>query len=199
MENSPDLASPLGFVNIRLLKARLSTALERDRSPQWCFRLWSKFIKARDSNRCVCCESTSSLQAHHIVRKSLYPWGVFELGNGITLCLECHQQVHAQFNGRPSLNQPIGAEGGDDQDEWAFLYGLLLSDATERCLDQDEFYFIGDHMVQFFLRCQGYEELYRSLMEGECSRLRYAHEVWRVMPESWYTDYVSKIIQLNLR
>lgn len=192
------MGSADAFANIRRLKACLLTALERNRSPEWCFRLWSKFVKARDGNQCVCCASTSNLQAHHVVRKSLYPWGVFELGNGITLCLECHQRVHAQFNGRPCLTQPIGAEGGDDQDEWAFLYGLLLDDAMERNLDQDEFYFIGDHMVKFFFKCQGYDEFYRSLMEGKCSRLRYAHEVWRVMPEAWYTNYVSKLIQLNM-
>ena len=56
----------------------------------------------------------------------------FETGNGITLCRECHGRVHAEFNGRPDLNLPLGAEQGDDQGEWAFLFGLLRNDAIRR-------------------------------------------------------------------
>jgi hypothetical protein len=183
---------------IRKHKLALTLAIERNRSSLWCLRLWSRFIKARDAYRCLCCGSVKDIQAHHVIRKTLYPWGAFELGNGITLCRECHDRVHAEFNRRPDLTLPLGAEQGDDQDEWAFLFGLLLEDARGRCVEQDEFYFLGDHMLRFFVRCQGYEELYEIAARGEMSRIRFAHEIWRWMPEVWYSNFVSEIVRLNL-
>jgi len=138
------------------------------------------------------------LQAHHVIRKTLYPWGVFELGNGVTLCHECHGRIHAQFNGRPNLSLPLGAEQGDDQDEWAFLFGLLRDDAVRQGLDEDEFYYLGDHMLKFFVHCQGYEDLHGMVMRGEMSRIMFAHEIWRPMPQAWYTNLASEIIKLNL-
>ncbi|WP_293194618.1 HNH endonuclease [Ottowia sp.] len=176
----------------------LATAIARNRSRTWILRSWSRFIKARDLFRCVCCESPRRIQAHHIIRKTLYPWGVFEIGNGITLCHECHRRVHAEFNGRPDLTLPLGAEQGDDQDEWSFLFGLLRDDAVQRGLDEDEFYHLGDHMLRFFVRCQGYDALHEWVMHGEMSRIRFAHEIWRSMPEAWYTNFGSQVVRLNM-
>ncbi len=133
--------------SIRQKKIALQRAIDRERSVKWILCLWSRFIKARDLGRCVCCLSTQGIQAHHIIRKSLYPWSAFDTGNGITLCSECHQRVHADFNGRPNLAGPLNAEGGDDQDEWAFLFGLLRDDATSRSLNEDDFYFLNDHIL----------------------------------------------------
>lgn len=181
---------------LRQHRARLHKALEADRSPQWCLRLWGRYVRARDGQRCVCCKAGTKLQAHHIVRKSLYPWGTLELGNGITLCADCHNRVHAEFNGRPNLTEPIGR--GDDQDEWAFLFGLLYEDCEHRNLDPEEFYFIGDHMLLFFVRVQGYQDLLERVRRGEISRIRFAHEIWRVMPDLWYTNVATKLIELNL-
>jgi hypothetical protein len=41
--------------------------------------------------------------------------------------------------------------------EWAFLFGFLLDDAKARFIDQDEFYYLGDHMLNFFFKYQGYD------------------------------------------
>lgn len=173
-------------------------AIEKGRTRKWILRLWSQFIRARDLYRCVCCNSSERIQAHHVIRKTLYPLGAFETGNGVTLCHECHCRVHAEFNGRPDLSLPLGAEQGDDQDEWAFLFGLLRDDAVQRGLDEDEFYHLGDHILEFSMRCQGYEELYEIAMRGEVSRIRFAHEIWRLMPQAWYTNFVSELVRLNL-
>lgn len=186
-------------VDIEFARTRLLTAIEKDRSPLWCLRLWSKYIKVRDGYRCVCCDAfEKGLQSHHVIRKSLFPWGAFELGNGITLCRSCHGKVHAEFNGRPTLALPLNAESGDDQDEWAFLFGLLHEDAQERQLDQDHFYFIGDHMLKFFMRCQGYESLYDAAINGKISRISYAHHVWTSMPELWYSNVTTGIFRNTL-
>ena len=184
------------LMKIRQRKLALSTAVENQRSAQWILRLWGRFIKERDAYRCVCCESTTSIQAHHIVRKTLYPWGAAETGNGITLCQECHGRVHEKANGRGDLSVPLGE--ADDQDEWAFLFGLLVDDAKKRNIDQDEFYHLADHMLKFFVKIQGYEDLYRTVMRGEISRVRFSHEICRVMPEVWYRSVVSEIILRNL-
>ena len=128
--------------SIRQRKLALSTAVQKQRSAKWILRQWSRYIKERDSYRCVCCESEEGIQAHHVVRKTLYPWGAVETGNGITLCRECHRRVHEKSNGRGDLSVPLGE--ADDQDEWSFLFGLLLDDAKRRDIDQDEFYFLAD-------------------------------------------------------
>jgi hypothetical protein len=125
----------------------------------------------------------------------LYPLGAFEIGNGISLCQQCHRKVHATFNRRPDLVAPLGAENGDDQDEWAFLFGILLDDAVNRRFDPDEFYFIGDQMLRFFVKAQGYSDLYASVERGELSRLRFAHEIWRSMPEKFYANLASNLLR----
>lgn len=145
----------------------------------------------------MCCNSPEGIQAHHIVRKVLFPYSVFDLGNGISLCRECHGRVHAEFNGRPDLTQPLNAEHGDDQDEWAFLFGLLYDDATQRGLDEEEFYYLGDHILEFSFRVQGYLDLYELALSGQISRIRFVHEVWRSMPETWYTNFAPEMIRLN--
>jgi len=176
---------------------RLHRAIERERSLKWCLRLWARFVKARDGNKCVSCGSSSAIHAHHIVRRTLYPWGMLELGNGITLCRDCHRRVHDEFNGRPDLTEPLGAQGGDDQDEWAYLFGILRDDAVARRIDEDEFYFLGDFMLRFFTKVQGYEELYEFVQQGKLSRIRFAHEIWRTMPQSFYENFGTKLIELN--
>lgn len=182
---------------IQKRKLALVAAMEKGRSHKWVLRLWSQFIRARDLYRCVCCHSSDRIQAHHVIRKTLYPQGAFDTGNGVTLCYECHRRVHAEFNGKPDLSLPLGAEQGDDQDEWTFLFGLLREDAARRGLAEDEFYHLGDHILEFSVRCQGYEEVYEMTMRGEMSRIRFAHEIWRLMPEAWYTNFVSELVRLN--
>ncbi|MGN6739115.1 HNH endonuclease [Dyella sp.] len=181
---------------IRLRELALNNAIERQCSPKWILRQWSRFIRERDLYRCVCCDSEDGIQAHHIVRKTLYPWGATETGNGITLCSECHRRVHEKSNGRPDLSAPLSE--ADDQDEWAFLFGLAFDDAQRRGLDQDHFYFLPDHMLKFFVNIQGYEDLYGMVMRGEISRIRFAHEICRVMPEVWYSNLVAEAIAANL-
>lgn len=185
------------ITEIQRRRDSLTRAIARGRSSKWTLRLWSQFIRCRDKYCCINCSSPDRVQAHHVVRKSLYPWGAFETGNGISLCANCHKKIHAEFNGRPDISLPIGAEQGDDQDEWAYLFGLLHDDASTRGLPADEFYFIGNHMLMFFIRCQGYEELLELVEEGAITRIRCAHEIWRSMPETFYTNLASELFQLN--
>jgi 5-methylcytosine-specific restriction endonuclease McrA len=189
----------IGFVTedsldeVRRGASALSKAIDRQRSRGWQLRLWSKAIKMRDGFRCLCCDGTERIQAHHIIRKSLFPAAQLDLGNGITLCSECHARVHAEFNGRPDVRLPIGAEQGDDQDEWSFLFGVLVDDARRRGLPQEEFYSLSDEMITFSLECQGYPEMLEALHSGTISRVRFAHEIWRAMPDYFYAHLAAAV------
>lgn len=180
---------------LRNRKNKLVRALENNCSMKWCLTLWSRFIKARDGFQCVNCKSCAQIQAHHIFRKVTYPDGSLMTGNGITLCKDCHNKVHAEFNGRPIPSEPLNYRGGDDQDEIAYLYEALWDDAKERNLDPDEFYFISDQMLIFFVDVQGYEELYQAVQDGSLSRLRMAYKIWKVMPKVWYKNIAGKLAE----
>lgn len=173
---------------LRAAKLALQRAVAGKTSRPYSLRLWSYYVRLRDRNRCVRCGDTQSLNAHHIVRRTLYPAGSFELGNGITLCRACHHEVHEEFNGRPNLNLPLGAEGGDDQDYWAHLFCLLFEDANSRKLDHDEFYWLDDHMISMFVAVQGYREQAVHLLSEppRMSRLGFAFAIWRRQPEVVY-------------
>ncbi|MDG9924482.1 MULTISPECIES: hypothetical protein [unclassified Pseudomonas] len=164
------------------------------RSERWCLTLWGRFIRMRDGYRCVHCESRQKIQAHHIFRRTTYPDGKYELGNGITLCHECHKSLHAPFNRRPLEGEPLNERGGDDQDEMAYLYGRLEVDADDRGLDKERFYFISDPMLEFFIAMQGYEPLLQDVQAGTTSRLHFAHAIWWSMPEKFYEAVYGQIL-----
>ena len=157
--------------------------------------LWSRFIRSRDGGVCLVCGECEAVEAHHVFRKTVYPAGKFELGNGVSLCRSCHWKLHTQFNGKPKVGEPLNERGGDDQDEMAFLYGLLADDADERGLDHDRFYFISDEMLIFFNQWQGHDEFVRVSCR---SRIRTAHEIWRNMPSGWYEYQAHEIAQILL-
>jgi len=183
---------------IRDLKSALEKAIMRGRSVRWRLRLWGRLIKSRDGHRCICCQGTEGVQAHHIIRKILLPDGAFDPGNGITLCNVCHRRVHADFNQRPDRSLPMGAKQGDDQDEWSFLFGILMDDAISRGLSQNEFYYISDAVLDFSVSYQGYGGLREAVEAREISRLRFMHEIWRAMPERFYEKLVVAITGPNL-
>lgn len=166
------------LIEIEAAQDRLFTAVFRGRSERYCLRRWSEFIRIRDGRRCVACHSTKSLSAHHIVRKSFFPQAQLQRGNGITLCHECHSDPHEVFNGRPDLNQPMDAQGGDNHDLIAHYFRILLEDANERGLLHSDFYFIHDRVLQTFKRLQGRRA--DSIIPG--TPLQQAYLIWTHMP-----------------
>lgn len=56
---------------------------------------WSKAIRHRDQNKCVICGLPSE-HAHHILPKARYPTLALNLNNGISLCIEHHNEVHGK-------------------------------------------------------------------------------------------------------
>jgi hypothetical protein len=119
-----------------------------------------------------------------VFRRTLLPHARYETGNGITLCYPCHKIAHEGFNGRPDLSLPIGAQGGDDQDEVAFYYLKLLESAEAFGLDHDEFYAFSNEMLSFFVKVQGFEHLYWKVQDMEITGLLMAYNIWFRAPEA---------------
>lgn len=77
-------------------------SLERDRlrlGPE--LRRWRRAVLKRDRHRCRRCRSRENLHAHHVLGWADYPELRFVLANGLTLCHDCHSQVHGRQIGRP--------------------------------------------------------------------------------------------------
>lgn len=47
-----------------------------------------------DNFMCKNCSSTENLNSHHIQPKAEFPELSLDLNNGITLCLDCHSEIH---------------------------------------------------------------------------------------------------------
>lgn len=122
-----------------------------------CLRRWSEFIRERDDHRCVDCHATRHLSAHHICRKVFLPEAEFQTGNGITLCRDCHREVHQGFNGRPDLRDPMDAQGGEKLRYMERLYYILDQDAVERDMLRPGFYDLTDQTLAKFKLFQGFE------------------------------------------
>lgn len=154
-EASASVALDHEAITFRLTKLR--EALAAGRSRVSCLRRWSEFIRERDGHRCVDCHSRGRLFAHHICRKSFFSAAQFDTGNGITLCRECHREVHAGFNGRPDMSLPVDAQGGEKLALMERLYSILVDDAVERGLICEDFYFLSDEVLGSFKKMQGYD------------------------------------------
>jgi hypothetical protein len=154
--------------------ARLGKALGDGLPEDRCLRRWSEFIRERDDHRCVDCHSRRKLSAHHICRKSYLKAAKFHTGNGITLCRDCHREVHCGFNGRPDLSLPMDAQGGEKIAYMERLYYVLATDAEERGLLRDDFYFISDEVLSRFKTLQEFE----SSTPFPGSRVQQAYLIW---------------------
>lgn len=166
---------------------RLDRAVSIGRSSAYCHRLWSNFIRLRDLQRCVACDSTRGISAHHILRKSFLYGARYEIGNGITLCRSCHKEVHSDFNGRPDLGKPMDAEGGENIERMVELLGCLASDAQERGILCDKYYYLSDQYLRTCKRFQGISEG----TEFPGTRLEQAYWIWRQTPREMLRALLS--------
>lgn len=66
---------------------------EQRKTPQ--YAAWRTAVFERDGYRCaICGEVGGRLNAHHIKPFARYPDLRLDVDNGITLCEECHKEVH---------------------------------------------------------------------------------------------------------
>ena len=63
-------------------------------------QLFRGSVFKRDGHKCVFCNVTKDLDAHHITDRNLMPNGGYVLENGITLCHEHHIMAEEFHQGR---------------------------------------------------------------------------------------------------
>ena len=76
-------------------KGGYTPSRERNR---YASKKWSSDVKARDNNTCQKCHATDATDAvmhsHHIKPWKKHPELRYDISNGITLCVQCHQKEH---------------------------------------------------------------------------------------------------------
>lgn len=65
---------------------------------------WRKKVMERDNFTCQDCGKRGYLHAHHIIPFSEDFSKAFDINNGKTLCVSCHEKVHGRFIGKFKLN-----------------------------------------------------------------------------------------------
>ena len=69
------------------------------------YKLWRQEVFKRDNWTCVFCKNRGvKFHADHIKQFALYPELRFELGNGRTLCVECHKRTDTYLKRKVSTN-----------------------------------------------------------------------------------------------
>ena len=69
-------------------------------------RRWSRWVRERDSYTCQDCgiysteERPIQVHAHHVKEFSKYPELRCDIGNGVTLCIPCHDRRHGRHGKR---------------------------------------------------------------------------------------------------
>lgn len=72
-----------------------TTKAQRRKRLTYSYRQWRDAVIKRDKV-CQMCGSSKRLEVHHIKPYAAYPELRQELSNGITLCHDCHVQLHKQ-------------------------------------------------------------------------------------------------------
>jgi hypothetical protein len=61
------------------------------------YQIWRKAVFERDKyicQKCGCDGKVKTLNAHHLKDKYRYPDIMFDINNGLTLCVDCHIKLH---------------------------------------------------------------------------------------------------------
>jgi predicted HNH restriction endonuclease len=61
---------------------------------------WRQAVFERDGYTCQDCGAKGYLQAHHLIPISEDLSKAFDIENGKTVCVECHEKIHSRFIGR---------------------------------------------------------------------------------------------------
>ena len=67
----------------------------RERS-SYIAKKWRALILERDGNKCQKCANVKNLHVHHIKEFKDYPDLRWDINNGITVCVSCHEKIHSR-------------------------------------------------------------------------------------------------------
>lgn len=73
-------------------KGGITSMVQRGRGGRK-YRMWRTMVLERDGYKCIWCDSKEQLEADHIKRWSDYPKLRYNVDNGRTLCLKCHNKI----------------------------------------------------------------------------------------------------------
>jgi hypothetical protein len=66
------------------------------------YEAWRREVLKRDSNTCqkcgACAVDGAKIRVHHVLPWKLFPESRFDVTNGLTLCEDCHYDVHRVIN-----------------------------------------------------------------------------------------------------
>ena len=101
-ESVPDTSENARKVIFHLTLSRFAKFIHRtgpndtlDRSKKE-YKIWRNEVFRRDDFRCAICGDETNIEAHHIKPFLKYPDLRFDVNNGITLCRNCHKEMHRQ-------------------------------------------------------------------------------------------------------
>lgn len=99
-------------------------------------KAWAKQVKARDGFKCVACGYKGALHSHHILKKSKHRKYVYDLRNGLTLCVLCHTGPNGVHGSKIPRNFIVGElrklmKEGNFEKVILFLSGLNISIKTK--------------------------------------------------------------------
>lgn len=70
------------------------------------YKQWRKAVLERDNYTCQHCHKRGGdLEAHHPMAVAEYPEKMFDIDNGITLCVTCHRREEAELRSRNERGQ----------------------------------------------------------------------------------------------
>lgn len=75
--------------------AQISEAVRQRRS--YDAKMWRTACLKRDDFKCTMCGSTQKLHVHHILEFADHPDRRWDINNGKTLCVFCHEKVHKRI------------------------------------------------------------------------------------------------------
>ena len=55
---------------------------------------FSREVRIRDGHKCIICGKTRHLTSHHLFNKAKYPLLKYNINNGVSLCFNCHIELH---------------------------------------------------------------------------------------------------------
>lgn len=92
-KRNPELYLKIEIKYLRKISKTLGISLYKYK---YILTLWARAVKKRDG-KCMRCESTRNLHAHHVVLKSMCPDMALDIENGLTLCEKCHKKEHCAY------------------------------------------------------------------------------------------------------
>jgi 5-methylcytosine-specific restriction endonuclease McrA len=58
-----------------------------------CYGKWRSLVLEKDKHMCKMCGSKDNLEVHHILPYKYFPHHKYNVKNGITLCVKCHDKI----------------------------------------------------------------------------------------------------------